>query len=178
MKSCVAALLLLSSSALAHQPHFNAGSPSRERAWLIEPPDVSRVITAQARGAGLDWYRLTVPAGFRLDAAVFVGGPCDAAFQPKLWLIGRGLPTQNVPAFVPAGWGAVRAGDRFAEYLGHGVVGRKGRTLERSLPAGTYELVVEHSQTPGWYFLSLGGREVGGGTPAGRAALARFNRCG
>jgi hypothetical protein len=171
------ACVVLVSSVVAHQPLFNPGSPSAERAFRIAEPQVSKVITAEARSGGQDWYVMDVGNSFRLDVALFVGAPCPKAFMPKLWLVGPGLDGR-APFAVPVGMGAVNVGEGWMEYSGHGVVARKSPTLIRMLNAGKYYLMVDHGESRGWYFISMGGDELPGGTSEGRAALARFNRCG
>lgn len=163
-------------SAQAHQPLLNAGPATREAPYVIAGVAVSKVITAQSRGSGQHWYRLTVPDGFVLDATLFVGATCAASFAPTLWLVGPGLPPGAAP-FDTAGNGAVTVAGRWTPYQGHGLNARQGEALRRTLRAGTYALVVDRGATPGWVMLSLGGREEGGGSPEGRAALSRFNRC-
>ena len=172
-----ALLLAVGSLALAHQPLFNPGSPSQASAYPILEPTVSKVITAEAKTGGLDWYALEVAQGFNLDVALFVGAPCPKAFNPRLYLIGPGL-TGKAPFATPEGTGALAVAETWTDYSGHGVVARKGPTLTRTLNAGKYHLVVQHTEAKGWYFLSLGGSEAPGGTAEGRAALVRFNRCG
>ncbi|PNY80004.1 hypothetical protein [Deinococcus koreensis] len=176
MRRLLSLICAASCSALAHQPLFNAGPATREAPYVISQVAVSKVITAQSRGAGQHWYRLTVPDGFVLDATLFVGGSCAASFAPKLWLVGPGLAQESAP-FETGSDGAVTVPGRWAAYQGHGLTARKGDTLRRTLNAGSYFLVVDRGDTPGWVMLSLGGREEAGGTAEGRAALGRFNRC-
>ena len=176
MRRFICLMFALGCLALAHQPLLNAGSASRESPYEITDVGVSKVITAQSQGAGQHWYRLTVPAGFALDATLFVGASCAASFAPDLWLVGPGLPQVTAPFDTGSG-GAVMVTGRWTAYQGHGLSARKGQTLRRTLGAGTYFLVVNRDQAPGWMMLSMGGREEGGGTPDGRAALTRFNRC-
>lgn len=64
---------LLCTGARAHQPLFNPGSGTRETAFWVPLPTVSKVITVQGRAGGRDWYALTTGAGFRLDVAVCGG---------------------------------------------------------------------------------------------------------
>jgi hypothetical protein len=163
--------------ALAHQPLFNSGSPTRETAFVIVNPEVSKVITAESRTNSRNWYTLEVKQDFALDVALFVGAPCPKAFAPRLYLIGRNLK-ESTPFAVPDGMGALLVANTWSDYSGHGVVARKSPTLEKRLDAGKYYLVVDHGASKGWYFLSLGGSEVAGGTAEGRSALSRFNRCG
>lgn len=61
-----------------------------------------------------------------------------------------------------------------APYSGHGVTALKGPTLVRTLEGGTYNLVVDHGAADGWSFLSLAGKELGGGMAGGREGLAKF----
>ena len=170
------AVLTFFGLALAHQPFFNAGSPTRESAFLISNPEVSKVITAESRTNSRNWYALEVKQDFALDLALFVGAPCPKAFQPRLYLIGRNLK-ETVPFGIPENMGGLLVANTWSDYSGHGVVARKSPTLEKRLDAGQYYLVVDHGQSKGWYFLSLGGLEKSGGTAEGRAALSRFNRC-
>lgn len=64
------------------------------------------------------------------------------------------------------------------DYQGHGLVARQGPEFRERLRGGTYYVVIEAGNAAGYYLLSLAGAEVPGGTSEGRAALARFNRCG
>ena len=166
----------LSSWSLAHQPWFNPGSPTRAQAYPIQQPNVSKVITAEAKG-GRDWYSLEVKAGFKLDVALFVGAPCAKEFKPRLYVVGPGLEGA-APFELPAGTGALQLENAWGDFSGHGVVARRTPTLIRTLAAGRYDLVVDHGTSRGWYFISLGGDEAFGGSVDGRAALSRFNRCG
>lgn len=176
MKKFLIALVFIG-TALAHQPFFNAGSPTRETAFVVANPEVSKVITAESRTNSRNWYALEVKQDFVLDVALFVGAPCPKAFQPRLYLIGRNLK-DTVPFAIPQDMGGLAVANTWLDYSGHGVVARKSPTLEKRLDAGKYYLVVDHGQSKGWYFLSLGGSEIAGGTPEGRSALSRFNRCG
>ena len=169
-------LLVLSGWSLAHQPLFNSGSPTRAQAYQIQQPNISKVITAEAKG-GRDWYSLEVKAGFKLNVALFVGAPCAKEFKPRLYVVGSGLEG-SAPFELPAGTGALQLENAWGDYSGHGVVARRTPTLLRTLAAGRYDLVVDHGASRGWYFISLGGDEVMGGNVEGRAALSRFNRCG
>jgi hypothetical protein len=171
------ALLLVSSLALAHQPLFNAGSPTQEQAYRVSSPEISKVITAESRTGSRNWYSLEVEEGFNLDVGLFVGAPCPKAFAPRLYLVSA-TEKGTAPFSLPSGYGALAGNNTWSDYSGHGVVARKTPTLEKRLKAGKHYLVVEHGQSKGWYFLSLGGLEVAGGTADGRAALGRFNRCG
>jgi hypothetical protein len=176
LKPWIAAVILLGSVALAHQPWFNPGSRSAERAFVIPDPQISKVITAEGTPGAADWYKLEVNGGFRLDVALFVSASCAKVFNPRLYLIGRDLQ-EALPFRVPQGMGGLAVAPDWTAYSGHGVTGRKTETLIRALKAGTYYLVVQHGEARGWYFLSLGGLEISGGTNEGRAALARFQRC-
>jgi hypothetical protein len=167
---------ILAGAALAHQPLFNPGSSTPSTAFVIEEPEVSKVITSKSSGAGRNWYTLEVGDGFRLDVTLFVGARCEAGFKPRLFLVSRSLK-DRATFELPAGFGASSTPDAWTAYSGHGVTARKGATLERTLSAGKHFLVVDHGAGKGWYFLSLGGSEVPGGTAAGRTALQQFNRC-
>jgi hypothetical protein len=157
------ALAVFTSGSFAHQPVFNPGSPTPERAYRVLEPTISKVITSEAQGER-NWHALDVQSGFRLDVALFVGANCSANFNPKLYVVGKELSGQ-APFPLPSGFGALAVENTWSQYSGHGIVGRR------------YYLVVEHGNTSGWYFLSLGGSEVSGGTSAGRTALSRFNAC-
>jgi hypothetical protein len=169
------AVIALTGSGLAHQPWFNPGSPTRGQAYQIQQPQISKVITAEAKG-GRDWYSLEVKAGFKLDVALFVGATCAKDFKPRLYLIGAGLEGA-APFELPAGSGALQLENTWSDYNDHGVIARRSPTLLRTLTAGRYDLVIDHGKARGWYFISLGGDEVSGGSTDGRAALSRFNRC-
>jgi hypothetical protein len=168
-------LIGLAGWSLAHQPWFNPGSPTRAQAYPIQQPNISKVITAEAKG-GRDWYSLEVRAGFKLDVALFVGAPCVKEFKPRLYVVGPGLEGA-APFEIPVGTGALQLENAWGDYSGHGVVARRTPTLIRTLVAGRYDLVVDHGNARGWYFISLGGEESFGGSADGRAALSRFNRC-
>ncbi len=176
MKKFLVVLMFLG-VALAHQPFFNSGSPTRETAFVIANPEVSKVITAESRTGSRNWYAFEVKQNFSLDVALFVGANCPKAFQPRLYLIGRNLK-DPVSFAIPENMGGLAVANTWSDYAGHGVVARKSPTLEKRLDAGQYYLVVDHGQSKGWYFLSLGGSEIAGGTSEGRSALSRFNRCG
>jgi hypothetical protein len=169
-------VIALASSGLAHQPWFNPGSPTRAQAYQIQQPNISKVITAEAKG-GRDWYSLEVKAGFKLDVALFVGASCSKEFKPRLYLIGAGLEG-SAPFDLPAGTAALQVENTWSDYNDHGVIARRSPTLLRTLTAGRYDLVVDHGNARGWYFISLGGDEVSGGSNEGRTTLSRFNRCG
>jgi hypothetical protein len=168
-------LVGLAGWSLAHQPWFNPGSPTRARAYQIRQPNISKVITAEAKG-GCDWYSLEVKAGFKLDVALFVGAACVKEFKPRLYVVGPGLEGA-APFELPAGTGALQLENAWGDYSGHGLIARRTPTLIRTLAAGRYDLVVDHGNARGWYFISLGGDEIMGGSVDGRAALSRFNRC-
>jgi hypothetical protein len=174
-------VIALTGSGLAHQPWFNPGSPTRAQAYQILQPSISKVITAEAKG-GRDWYSLEVRAAFKLDVALFVGAACPKEFKPRLYVVGPGLEgpdfNSSVPFELPAGTSALQLENAWGDYSGHGVIARRTPTLIRSLEAGRYDLVVDHGKARGWYFISLGGDEVMGGSSEGRNALSRFNRCG
>jgi hypothetical protein len=169
------AVTVLTGSGLAHQPWFNPGSPTRTQAYPIQQPNISKVITAEAKG-GRDWYSLEVNAGFKLEVALFVGATCAKDFKPHLYLIGPGL--EGVAPFeLPTGNGALQVENTWSDYNDHGVIARRSPTLLRTLTAGRYDLVVDHGNARGWYFISLAGAETPGGSGEGRSALSRFNRC-
>jgi hypothetical protein len=173
--SSILATIALMGSGLAHQPLFNPGSPTRTQAYQILEPNVSKVITAQAKG-GRDWYSLEVKGDFKLDVGLFVGATCPKEFRPRFYLVGPGLEG-TAPFELPAGNGVLQVENTWSDYSDHGVVARRTPTMLRTLTAGRYDLVVDHGEARGWYFISLGGTETPGGSNEGRNALSRFNRC-
>jgi len=169
---------LLASLGFAHQPFWNPGSPTLEQAYRVLEPTVSKVVTSQLGAGQLGFYVLELSAGFVLDLGLFVGAACPPAFQPRMWLVGPSLQGSQRPPFaIPEGMGAEVSEGGWRDYRGHGLVARKGPEFRRRLPGGTYYVVVEAGNAAGYYMISLGGSEVPGGTPEGRAALGRFNRC-
>lgn len=172
-------IILLASVGFAHQPFWNPGSPSLEQAYRILEPTVSKVVTSQVNAGQLGFYIFELAAGFVLDLGLFVGAACPPAFQPRMWLVGPGLEGHERPPFaIPGGMGAKVFAGGWRDYRGHGLVARQGPELRERLRGGTYYVVVEARNAAGYYMLSLAGAEVPGGTSEGRAALARFNRCG
>lgn len=173
--------LLAASAAAAHQPLWNEGSPAPEAAFEIETPRVSKAIFGTLAAGGIAWFALDTPDGFRLDARVFAGGGCDAAFRPRLWLLGPGLDGRADPRGAglepPAGHGALAAAGGWEAYRGHGLRGWAGPEVVRELPAGRHYLALQAPPVGGVYLLSLGGREAFGGSAEGRAGIGRFNGC-
>jgi hypothetical protein len=141
-------------------------------------PTVSKVVTGQLGARQLAYLAFELEAGFVLDIGLFVGAACPASFQLRLWLVGPGLPKASPPFALPEGAGAKLFGGNWISYQGHGIFARKGPELREKLSGGTYWLVVESGEVGGFYMVSLGGAEVGGGTAEGRAAIGRFNKCG
>jgi hypothetical protein len=142
-------------------------------------PTVSKVVTSQLGAGQLGFYVLELSAGFVLDLGLFVGAACPASFQPRMWLVGPGVEGNARPPFpIPEGLGARVYSGGWRDYRGHGLVARKGPQFRKQLSGGTYYVVVEAGNAAGYYMISLNGAEVPGGTPEGRAALVRFNRCG
>jgi len=174
----LALLLGLGLPALAHQPFWNPGSPSLEEAYRVARPTVAQVVIGRLASGERHYFLLSAPAGFSLDAALFVGGACPEAFQPRLWLLGPGLRGEAPPFPLPEGYGARVYQGGWRDYRGHGLVARKGPEARERLPGGAHYLVVEAGPTGGYYLLSLAGAEVPGGSPEGFAAIPRFNRCG
>lgn len=169
--------LLLWGLALAHQPLWNPGSPTVARAFRVSEPEVSKAITGQLSPSSMAYFRFDLPAGFVLDLGLFVGGDCPTNFEPRLWLVGPGLPSLDTPFPIEKGQGAMRFSGGWKPYQGHGVVGRKGPALREKLGGGTYTVVVEAGVDSGFYMLSLGGLERPGGTTEGMLAIGRFNQC-
>jgi len=171
-------IILLASAGFAHQPFWNPGSPTLEQAYKVLEPGVSKVVTSQLNAGQLGFYVLELSAGFVLDLGLFVGAACPPAFQPRMWLVGPGLQGNARPPFpTPEGMEARVFSGGWRDYRGHGLVARKGPEFRERLSGGTYYVVVEAGNAAGYYMISLGGSEVPGGTPEGRAALGRFNRC-
>lgn len=163
----------------AHQPFWNPGSPTLQQAYRVLEPTISKVVTGQLGAGQLGFYAFELAAGFVLDLGLFVGAACPAAFQPRMWLVGPGVQGNQRPPFdVPEGLGARVFAGGWRDYRGHGLLARKGPELQERLQGGTYYVVVEAGNAAGYYMISLAGAEVPGGTVEGRAALARFNRCG
>lgn len=178
-KLLMGCIIALTSLGFAHQPFWNPGSPALEQAYKVLEPSVSKVVTGQLSAGQLGFYVLELSAGFVLDLGLFVGAACPPAFQPRMWLVGPGLQGNARPPFpAPEGMGARVFSGGWRDYRGHGLVARQGPELRERLSGGTYSVVVEAGNAAGYYMISLGGSEVPGGTPEGRAALGRFNRCG
>ncbi|MDX2005780.1 MAG: hypothetical protein SFU83_10930 [Meiothermus sp.] len=171
-------LLSLSSLALAHQPFWNAGSPTLAQAYRVLEPTVSKVVTGNLAAGQLAFYAFEVAAGFVLDLGIFVGAACPSGYAPRMWLVGKSLPKAQAPFALPEGMGAKVFEGGWQPYQGHGLVARKGPEFRERLAGGTYYVVVEAGGAAGYYMISLGGSEIPGGTAEGRAALGRFNRCG
>ena len=169
----------LGSLGFAHQPFWNPGSPTLQQAYRVLEPTISKVVTGQLSAGQLDFYAFELAAGFVLDLGLFVGAACPATFQPRIWLVGPGVQGNQRPPFaIPDGLGARIFEGGWRDYRGHGLLARKGPLLRETLQGGTYYVVVDAGSAGGYYMLSLAGAEVAGGTSEGRAALARFNRCG
>ncbi len=180
MKKLVMGLIIaLSSVGFAHQPFWNPGSPTLQQAYKVLEPTVSKVVTGQIGAGQLGFYIFELAAGFVLDLGLFVGAACPAAYQPRMWLVGPGVQGSQRPPFtIPGGMGARVFEGSWRNYRGHGLVARKGPAFLEWLSGGTYYVVIEAGNAAGYYMISLGGSEIPGGTPEGRAALGRFNRCG
>lgn len=171
--------IALSAVGFAHQPFWNPGSPTLQQAYKILEPTVSKVVTGQLGAGQLGFYIFELAAGFVLDLGLFVGAACPVAYQPRMWLVAPGVQGNQRPPFaIPEGMGAKVLEGGWRDYRGHGLVARKGPEFRERLSGGTYYVVVEAGNAAGYYMISLGGLEIPGGTPEGRAALGRFNRCG
>lgn len=169
---------LLGAAGWAHQPLWNAGSPSLESAWTIEAPTVSKAVFGALEPGERAWFELDAPGGFTLDARVFAGGACDASFRPRLWRVSPGDGSASAAPFaLPEGFVATEAAGAWEPYRGHGLDGWGGPALRAPVETGTHYLVVRAPPTGGVYLLSLGGSERFGGTAEGRAGIGRFNRC-
>lgn len=169
--------LLLWGLALAHQPLWNPGSPTATQAFRVVEPTVSKAIIGQLPPSQMAHFKFELPPGFVLDLGLFAGGGCASSFEPRMWLVGPGLPALDTPFPVEKGQGARRFSGSWTAYQGHGLVGRKGPSLREKLSGGTYTVVVEAGVETGFYLLSLGGSEKPGGTAEGMLAIGRFNQC-
>lgn len=178
-------MLSLTVSAHAHQPFFNdAGSPSIAEAYPIVEPTVSKAIFAAIRISGsIDYYRLDVPADFRLNVQVLVPGVrrCNP-FRPSLAVIGQdvaaGGDTTNLE--VPEGMQAqVVTAETWGRWQGHGLgLQRTGPQITQRLSAGRYYLAVLHPPgATGEYLLSLAGAERSGGEPNARSRMRAWEAC-
>ena len=173
----VVTVLLALGPGWAHQPLYNPGSPSLEAAYRIEDPDVSKVVTGQLGSGEAAYHLLELTETTRVSGTLFMGNGCEAAFSPKLWLVGYDA-LGAAPFTVPGGTGASAFEGDWESYNGHGVRGFRGPSFTIMLEPGSHYLVVHSSEGEGYYMLSLAGHEVPGGTSEGRQAIRRFNRCG
>ena len=170
-------LLLALSTGLAHQPLFNPGSPTLAAPYRIEAPDISKVVTGELAEGEVAYHLLELSETTLLSGSLFLGDGCEPAFDPALWLVG-GDAEGAAPFEVPEGYGAEAYREAWTPYRGHGVRGFRGASFYLELGPGSHYLVVHSETGAGYYLLSLGGREVPGGTREGREASQRFNRCG
>lgn len=177
--------LSLATPARAHQPFFNdAGSPSIAESYVIAEPAVSKAIFAAIRTSGsVDYYRLDVPAGFRLDAQLLVPGVRRCApFRPSLALIGQGVRAAGdatgleVPKDMQA---RVVTAETWGRWEGHGLgLQRTGPQITQRLSAGRSYLAVLHPPgATGEYLLSLAGAERSGGERNARARMRAWEAC-
>ena len=163
---------------LAHQPFWNAGSPSLALAFGVEEPTVSKAIFGELAAGGVAYFALEVNDDFPLDVSLFVGQGCSEAFTPQLWLARAGAVNTSSDVELPEGYGLEAGVGAWRPYRGHGLQGREGPEITSTLQAGTHYLIVTAPEVGGYYLLSLAGEESFGGTPEGRSAIPRFNACG
>jgi hypothetical protein len=171
--SCIIGLL---SMALAHQPYWNEGSPTPEEAFIIANVSVSKALFGNLQAGEVDYYKLTVPNGFTVDSSLFVGEGCKESFNPQLYLLAPGQA--DALAFeAPDGYSALLGEGDWQPFSTHGLVGREGPAIRKTLASSTYYFVVQANDEGGFYLLSLGGSEAFGGGAGGREAIPRFNAC-
>lgn len=84
--------LVLSSSALAHQPIWNEGSSTPLSPFVIDEMGVPKAI-GDLSSENTAHFNITVPNSFTLDISVFKGGACEEAFLPELWIMPEGKQT-------------------------------------------------------------------------------------
>lgn len=161
----------------AHQPLWNDGSATRESAFVVEEVEISKAIFGELESGELAYVRMDVPDGFLLDVGLFVGQGCREDFLPELWIASPDLERDGADFALPEGYGAERVSGAWEAYRGHGLQGQKGPHIRKAVSQGSHYLIVVAPEATGYYLLSLGGREVAGGTAEGRAAMPRFNAC-
>ena len=175
-------IVFVSSASYAHQPLWNEASPEFASSYQVEEIKVSKAIFGDLNAGELDIYKLDVPAGYQLNISLFKGN-CKT-FDPKLWLAQEASEDEQVEpnaSFesldLPDGYAisAVEATE-WRNYNGHGLKGYKGTGISEFIN-GTVYLIVEAGEESGVTLLSLAGREIPGGSPEGRDATRRFNRC-
>ncbi len=169
------ALLLMTTAVVAHQPRYNnQGSPSPDDPFVIETIDVSLAIYgALTPDAAIDYYRIDVPAGHRLDFQVFVPQACGDALRPSIALLGADVPAgliglTAVPDFFQMVEGtAVRAATLPADQWGSffepfsGTTYFSGPEVTHAAQGGTYHVAVFNPDGgTGTYLLSMAGREA------------------
>lgn len=177
--------LSLATPASAHQPFFNdTGSPSIAKAYRVAEPAVSKALFGALREhGGVDYYRLDVPAGFRLDAQILVPGVRRCTpFRPSLALIGQAVGAEGdaTGLELPKGMQArVVTAETWGRWEGHGLgLQRTGPQITQRLSAGRYYLAVLHPPgATGEYLLSLGGAERAGGERNARARMQAWEAC-
>jgi hypothetical protein len=176
---CILVFVIITfcSLALAHQPYWNEGSPAPEQAFNIENVTVSKALFGNLEAGEVDYFKLEVADGFRLDSILFVGGGCSEAFNPQLYLLSPTVEGSEVAFTVPDNYGATLAESDWKPYSGHGLNGREGPSIRETLSVGTYYLVVQSYEEAGFYLVSLGGSEAFGSGEGGREAIPRFNTC-
>lgn len=186
MLSVLAIIALLAPSvASAHQPFFNdQGSPTRDRAYVIREPTVSKAIFGALRyPAQADYYRIELAGPFELAVRLLVpDNPACAAFNPQIALIGRGITAAGDSAGLDlegdlqativstVDWGA---------WSGHGLgPQREGSELRATLAPGTYYLAIRDAAgATGSYLLSMAGSEQFGGEPDAASRMSAWERC-
>ena len=163
----------------AHQPLWNEASPNFASSYQVEEIKVSKAIFGDLNAGELDVYKLDVPGGYQLNISLFKGN-CKT-FNPKLWLAQEGEQVETNASFksldLPEGYAISEVeATEWRDYNGHGLKGYKGTGVSEFLN-GTVYLIVEAGEESGVTLLSLAGLEIPGGSPEGRDATGRFNRC-
>ncbi|MEN3186080.1 MAG: hypothetical protein ABDK94_01800 [Atribacterota bacterium] len=171
-----AATLHFAFPVFAHQPFWNPGSSTMERAYRIADPSVSQAIFGQLRSGERDFFLVEMTTESLLQVSLFVGEGCGETFRPKLWLVGENIEGNSLP-FLPEGMGAQKIEGTWRPFRGHGLRAFKGPELRRRISPGRVYLVVEGTDAAGFYLLSINGREVPGGSPEGWQAIPKFNQC-
>jgi hypothetical protein len=179
----IAIALAAASSAAAHQPWFNRGTPDHADPYELQTElEISQVVFGGFTAADqIDFYQFTAPAGFALDLHLVVADHEDCrSFKPAFTIIGPGIGTDEgdpeaaveLPESVPqpgvdAGIATVHGDEWIPRYEQYSrVTFIIGPSLETPLVGGEYLVAVwDPEGAAGSYGLSFGGEEVRGGQP-------------
>jgi hypothetical protein len=171
-------------TASAHQPTFNSnGSPTLERAFVIEDIGLSLALYGSLQEAGsVDFYRLNVPAGHKLDFQLFVPVACET-FRPQMALIGPEVSGTPAPLEqeLPSGMGveavALDEWGTFFEPFDPSFY-FAGPNIRHVAQGGTYFIAVYSTQDrPGAYLLGMSGREDFSAGDNWREQKSTYDRC-